>query len=206
MRTRALHTKAWFCAKAIALRAICIGCPIAKPSSSDWGFRDRSQFDEKLKALLFAELLLPRYMTLSPRDNLPHGSPRYNGEHNEIGAVTDGALQTAPPASKSNFRKFRRKHDVRQTGRGRTIASGIPTRAGIPSRWMYCPRDNAAADCEAAGRKLDPKINRIARTPRSTTAKRSHSKYTEEGNWLGIPYRIFRVATGCILAHTILYM
>lgn len=102
-------------------------------------------------------------------------------EHNETGAVTDGALQTAngcAPASKSNFRKFRGKHDGRQTGRGRTIASGIPTRVGIPSQWMYCPRDNAAADCEAAGRKLDPKINRIARTPRSTAAKCSRTEYT----------------------------
>lgn len=117
-------------------------------------------------------------MTLSLRQ-LPHGSSWYNESTMKLEPLRTEHYKrrTAAPASKSNFRKFRRKHDVRQAGRGRTIASGIPTRAGIPSRWMYCPRDNAAADCEAAGWKLDPKINRIARTPRSTAVKRSRSEY-----------------------------
>lgn len=99
MRTRALHTEAWFCAKAIVLYAACIGCPIAKPSHADWGFRgfrDRRQFDEKLKALLFAELLNSASLyDFVPSRQFASRFAQVQWERNEIGAVTDGALQTA---------------------------------------------------------------------------------------------------------------
>lgn len=43
---------------------------------------------------------------------------------------------------------------------------------------MYCPLDYVPSDCEAVGRKLDPKINRIVRWNLSTAAKCSHSECT----------------------------
>lgn len=86
------------------------------------------------------------------------------------------------PASKSNFRKRDAADKPARTLRQR---AGFLCAPRPSSRRTYCPRDNAPADCEAAVRKLDPKINRIARTPRSTAARRAAilgRVYTDEGN------------------------
>lgn len=141
MRTRALHTEARFCAKAVALHADCIGCPVTPPRIH----RDRFQFDEKLNdtrpirrvtQFCLAVRLCPFH------DNLPCDA-QHNGSTMKLEPLRTEYYKrrTAAPASKSNFRKFRRKHDGRQTW----------AREDDSIRNSYARRDSVAVNVLSAG-------------------------------------------------------
>lgn len=156
MRTRALHTKARSCAKAIVLHVrgyihrVLQNCRVAcqtripRRREERGGGREGSAFGKHLNnsdPVCRVIWFYPPYTTSFALYKLSkyhryHRSP-LNARLGEI--VADECCRAARPASELNFRKFLRKH-VGPTGRARTDDnSGIPTRVGIPSPYLYCP-------------------------------------------------------------------